>query len=396
MRLLKLSLINFRNHRNVNLEFSPLADSPNLGQSEPTTVIVGANASGKTNILEAIFLLATGDSFREGKIEERVAFGAEVGHIACKLKTQSAKVKSNESADADELELQVTLTRGMIGGKRVSKRRLLVNGVGRSKQKFVGNLQVVVFRPEDLRIIEGSPGRRRKFLDEVLIQADREYARSLASYNKALVRRNKLLDMIRDGKTKRNVLTYWDHLVLKEGEFVQTKRRGLVERFNRGFEEEKFEDGEGFLTNLQMEYDISVMSPARMREYADREVLAGHTLVGPHRDDFVVNSKSEIRNPKQIQNSNDQNFKLRNLAVYGSRGEQRLGVLWLKLMSLLYLEEMNEERPLLLLDDIFSELDHPHRQLVHGLLGRQQTIITTADGHYIEGIRAQEIKLPID
>ena len=350
MKLLQLSLIHFRNHIQLNDSFD-----------HNVVVIVGENASGKTNILEAIFLLATGDSFREGKIEERVNYSANVGHVGANVIDIQGK----------EVELRVTLTRGFLHGKRVAKRRLFVNGVGRSKQKFAGGIACVVFRPEDLRIIEGSPGRRRRFLDEVLSQADFEYRRSLQNYMKGVVRRNKTLEMIREGQTNRTALEFWDRLVLKEGEFIQKKRQGLVEFFN------SHTSTEGFFNHLQMEYDISVMSPKRLQQYADREVFAGHTLVGPHRDDFFVKSLDEKFDSDG-----------RNLAVYGSRGEQRMGVLWLKLQSLEYLNSELGQRPLLLLDDIFSELDHNHRELVFSIMDKQQTIATTADEHYIQGLEA--------
>ena len=129
------------------------------------------------------------------------------------------------------------------------------------------------------------------------------------------------------------------------------------------------------LQKFHLEYDRSVISEGRLEQYAEEEVAAGTTLVGPHRDDFVF----EARNAKG---------KARSLAAYGSRGEQRMAVLWLKMAELNFIEEKTSERPTLLLDDIFSELDHEHREVVMKLSGKQQTIITTADKHFLKGLRS--------
>ena len=350
MFLKKLSLIGFRNHLNTNIEFE-----------SGLTLILGRNGAGKTNVLETINLLSSGDTFREGKIEEMVSFDSEVAHVGGvvrNLKNQKSEIKVKESTgvdDYDETHLRVTLTRGVLGGKRVSKRRFLVNDVGKSKRNFVGNLRSVAFRPEDMRLVEGSPSRRRKFLDEVLCQVDRNYLSSLMTYGKGLVRRNKTLQMIRDGETSRSALEYWDRLVLKHGEYVQKGRFTLVDFFNECTE---YED-----IGLRMEYDHSILSPDDIR------LIVGNSK--------FKNSNSKLSGLRRIGGELD-------LAAYGSRGEQRLGVLWLKLMALEFVEEVTGERPLLLLDDVYSELDDEHRELVSGVVDRQQTIVTSADRQNVE------------
>lgn len=423
MRLEKLSLINFRNYTRRDFEF---------GES---TILVGANAVGKTNVLEAIYVMAVGESFREGKVEEMVKWGAEVSHVSGVVNTKilrqsgssrSARLAQDDVAgmkslpttsNRDNLELQVVLTRGEVQGKRVSKRRYLVNGVGRSKSKFLGNLYVVSFRPEDLRVVEGSPSRRRRFLDEVLMQVDAEYGRSLSMYNKALVRRNKILQMIREGEMTRTALSYWDQSVIKNGEYVQKLRREMAASFNN----ELSVIDEDLLRDLRIEYEASVMSEKRLLQYKDREVAAGHTLVGPHRDDFaIVSGNGEIPrlsgyshrsgsaqaagSEPRVRREGEPGMKSlpdlansgRDLAVYGSRGEQRLAVLWLKMRAMDYVESKVEVRPVLLLDDIFSELDHEHREMVFSLFGRQQTIATTADRHYVEGFDGKVKRVFLD
>ena len=403
MHLKHLVLQNFRNHETFNFEFK-----------DSQTVFVALNGSGKTNILEAIFLLATGETFRDAKVEELVRFEAEVAHIGCKvtenrgqgtgdrkniaslelhttLKLRTAQQNDNtirhsgQSSDSltdsesiqkdEETELRATLTRGIWQGKRVAKKKYQVNGVPRSKAKFVGNFQVVSFRPEDLRIVEGSPGRRRKFLDQILIQIDRQYAVALVTYGKALRQRNKLLEMIREQKTHPRALEYWDDLVIKHGTYINQRRQELIEAFNSdqvsGLSGQNFE--------YEMVYDHSMISRERLDRYKDRELGAGHTLVGPHRDDFQINGQVADGGEKQ------------DLAKYGSRGQQRMCVLWLKIQALEFMNQQTKAQPILLLDDIFSELDHQHRELVFSLMQKYQTIATTADQHYVEGVEARVV-----
>lgn len=359
MSLQKLTLTTFRNYLSKQLEFSP-----------GTTVLLGPNAAGKTNILEAIYLLATGLSFRAQKIEEMVQWEAEVGHItaeiaiSAELPITNYQLPKNSQAliiNDQKTELQVTLTRGMVQGRRVAKRRLLVNGVPRRQVDFIGNLKAVVFLPEDLELISGSPSKRRNYLDQVLSQADPVYASSLFAYENALRRRNKLLEAIREAKAPKESLSYWDMSLLKNGMLITQKRETYIETIN-----EQARSNHAWQEALQLHYVPSRLSPERLQKYAQTELAAGHTLIGPHKDDIALNK----------QESASIN---RNLAQFGSRGEQRMGVLWLKLQQLAYLKETLGEPPLLLLDDIFSELDEAHDELVKQTLATQQTIITATN-----------------
>jgi DNA replication and repair protein RecF len=368
MLLNKLTLTTFRNYLSKTIEFS-----------SGTTVLLGPNAAGKTNILEAIYLLATGMSFRAQKIEEMVHWEAEVGHVVGEVAvSRLAGLATSRSAQRDDLvgmkslptksgddrevdELQVTLTRGMVQGRRVAKRRLLVNGVPRRQVDFIGNLKAVVFLPEDLQLISGSPSKRRNYLDQVLSQADPVYASSLFAYENALKRRNKLLEAIREAKAPKESLSYWDMSLLKNGMLITQKRENYIETVN-----EQARGNHAWQEALQLLYIPSRLSPERLQKYAQSELAAGHTLIGPHKDDLALNK----------QESASVN---RNLAQFGSRGEQRMGVLWLKLQQLAYLKTALGEPPLLLLDDIFSELDEAHDELVKQTLASQQTIITATN-----------------
>jgi DNA replication and repair protein RecF len=305
------------------------------------TLIIGDNARGKTNLIEAIYLLSTGTSFRASRIEEMVQWEAEVGHVA--------------GITSDDMILLVTVTRGIVQGKRVQKRLFKVNGVGRRRQDFVGYLPCVLFRPEDMDLLTGNPSLRRHFMDDVLVQTNSEYRRSLESYEKALRQRNKLLDMIREGMSPRTALAYWDHVLIKEGQVLTDGRSRLIEAINQA---------PALMGRLEVLYDKSLISVDRLQQYEQQELAVGYTLVGPHKDDLTV--------------IDWEGGKERNLATYGSRGEQRMAVLWLKEAQLAYIEQQTHQRPLLLLDDILSELDEKHSEVVVRLALQQQTVVTTA------------------
>jgi len=200
-------------------------------------------------------------------------------------------------------------------------------------------------------LVTGSPSIRRRYLDFVISQADREYRRSLISYEKGVRQRNKLLDLIRDNLATRNQLYFWDKLLIKNGEYMSLKR------------------GE-FLAVTGFVYDKSVISESRLGQYEQEEVAAGATLVGPHRDDFILEYKSGRAGEYK-----------RDVSKYGSRGEQRMAVWWLKQCEMKYLGG----EPVLLLDDIFSELDHKHRGEVVEFVKKYpgQVVITSADEHLV-------------
>ena len=369
MRLLELNLKNFRNYSKRTFTFS-----------QNTTVFVGPNAIGKTNILEAIFLLAIGKSFRAEREGEMVRIGEEVGRVKgichpdqsrphLKLRiggsvegsfSPNSRVIDSSPPEVDRNDnindLEVVITGGFVQGVKAPIKKYLVNGVPRRIVDFAGQLKAVLFHPEDLDLVRGSPSGRRRYLDFVLTQTDREYRRSLSAYERAVRQRNRLLERIRDGLANRQQLYFWDQVLIRDGGYLQKKREELITTINVA--DKPF--GE-----FRLLYDHSYISEARLTQYAEEEVAAAVTLVGPHRDDVQFFDGK------------------RSLAAYGSRGEQRLLVLWLKLCELRYIKEITGERPLLLLDDIFSELDHVHREEVLKLINLQQTIITSADRHFV-------------
>lgn len=345
MTLKSLKLNNFRNYEKLELEFNP-----------KTTVIIGPNTYGKSNLTEAIFLLSTGKSFRAEKDFEMIKFGEDIARV---------------SGEVGEIKLEAVLAAGQNNGRNGFLKKLLVNGIPRRRVDFAASLSVVLFSPEDLDIIIDSPSLRRNFLDNVLEQTDREYRLSLINYTKALRQRNALLEKIRESysdgsKTpssgSEKQLEYWNNILIENGEKITLKREEFLEFVNSQPKD---------LFDFMAIYDKSIISHQRLLQYKNEEVFAGVTLVGPHRDDFSLSMFD-----KQRQSTHD-------IKHYGSRGQQRLAILQLKLLELLFIEQKLGYRPILLLDDIFSELDEDHINLVLEVIDKQQTIITTTHKEFI-------------
>ncbi|KKS18773.1 MAG: replication and repair protein RecF protein [Candidatus Woesebacteria bacterium GW2011_GWA1_41_7] len=321
------------------------------------SVILGPNASGKTNVLESLHILSTGKSFKAKLEEEVIQYDADIGRVE--------GVVVGEEETSTTLEAVITRGKMNIGAARpeiVPRKKLLVNGVPRRMIDFSGNFRTVLFGPWDLDLVTESPSIRRKFLDTVLGQVDREYRRSALSYEKGLRQRNRVLWDMREGNIGPDRLLFWNQLLIKNGNYITDKREEFI-NFINGLE---FEIN-GLKLNIS--YDKSVISESRLEQYSEEEVGAATTLVGPHRDDFIFN-KGE-----------------RSLSSYGSRGEQRMGVLWLKVAELSYIEEKTGERPTLLLDDIFSELDEEHKKIVMEISLKQQTIITSVDDDFTKDLK---------
>lgn len=343
MLLITLALTHIRNYTTRTFSFSP-----------HSTYIVGPNTSGKTNILEAIFAITTGKSFRADQDREMIQWGSEIGRI---------------KATMGDTTCEIVVTNGIVNGATVPLKKYTVNGVPRRMIDFVGNLRAVLFWPEHMELVTDSPSLRRRYLDSVLVQVDREYRRNLLSYERGLRQRNRLLDLINVGKAGRSQLFFWNQLLTKAGGYLTDKRAECIDYIN---------GSRLAIHNYQLAYDKSVISEARLAQYAEEEVAAKATLVGPHRDDFQFFMAPSLHKHHHDMKKGELHDLL-NVGTYGSRGEQRLAVLWLKLAEVAFIHEKTGERPMLLLDDILSELDREHRELVLDLIGKQQTVITSAD-----------------
>ncbi len=336
MYLKHLSLQDFRNYTKSEFKFS-----------ENTTLIVGPNTCGKTNIIEAISLLSNGKSFRTDKDIQMIRFGQELGRVR---------------GEADGEKLEILITGGAVGGKITMPKKFLLNGVSKKRVDFIGSISSVIFSPLDLEIIIGAPGIRRGFLDEVLEQVDREYRLSLTSYTKALRQRNSLLQKAKEtGGRFGKQFEYWDDILIQNGQVLTSKRNEFIDFINNSQKE---------IFDFFLLYDKSLISKERLLQYEREELFAGVTLVGPHRDDFVIGM------------FNNQKAATHDVKFFGSRGQQRLAVLQLRILELRFLEG-KKKTPMLLLDDIFSELDEAHINHVLEMIGKQQTIITTTHKEFI-------------
>jgi len=340
MSITSLSLQHFRSYTQSTFHFS-----------SQTTVIIGPNTAGKSNLIEAIFLLSTGKSFKAEKDLQMIQFGKSIGR---------AKGLITNEGEKDTLEVVVAEAAATMTSRAYTK-RFLVNNIPKRRVDFAGKLPSLLFVPSDLDIIISSPSQRRGFLDTVLEITDRQYRISSIAFDKALRHRNALLDVVKEtGIRNEEQFVYWDHLLIEHGSYLTQKREELIDYMNT--------EGKD-LIDCVVTYDKSVVSKERLEQYRGPELGSGVTLVGPHRDDFFV---------KIVKNG-----EKRNVKSFGSRGQQRLVVLQLKLLQLTYMERELGERPLLLLDDIFSELDEEHIQDVLAIVGKQQTILTTTHKEFL-------------
>lgn len=352
MQITNLQLQAFRNHLQASWSFPT-----------PVTIIVGQNGSGKTSILEALHVTATGSSFRADTVADMIGFDHELARIhstwiTSKHDAVSPNAESVENSEATKTELEVLLTRGEVQGKRTQSRLYSINGIRRLKKAFVGNALTVLFRPEDMRLMEGSPSRRREIWDTSLSMTHPEYAHALVTYEQVLKRRNKLLGDVREGIAPRQSLSYWNQQLVVYGQKLQNYRKNWVAHTAEVV----------FPIIMRAQYQPSIINESRLLEHLNREIAAGHTLIGPHKDDMSV-----LRND-------------RSLAAFGSRGQQRLGVLWLKLAEWQYVATTLHKKPVLLLDDIMSELDEQAQQFVISIMKQTQTIITTIDASTVTDI----------
>lgn len=346
MLLKRLALQNFRSYDQQTFSFD-----------DKLTYVVGPNTSGKSNLIESIFLLSSGKSYRAEKDVQLIRFNEKI-----------ARSKAIIGREEREEQLEVIIAKEddpkqpPSGDAFLLKKKYFLNGVSRSRLKFAWHMPSLLFVPSDLDIIDGSPGLRRRFLDNVLELVDEEYRRNLLDYIKAVRQRNALLEHTREtGTRSEKQFAYWDELVIRTGSFITAKRDEFINYIN---------EHEKDVAAVSVEYDKSIISEERLFKYRDAELGSCVTLVGPHRDDFSVSMKD--------------GGKPFDVKSFGSRGQQRLAVLQLKLLQLAYIEEQTGSRPLLLLDDIFSELDEGHIKLVMEMVTRQQTIITTTHEEFIK------------
>lgn len=332
MFLKNLRLTNFRNLTKANVEFAQ------------GTLLIGNNAQGKSNLLEAIYVLATAKSLRAEKDIQIIKYGENFARI------EGEVAEEFNQKDQEPIKLEIVMQKKE-EAEGIEK-RVKVNGVSRRIVDYIGNLIVVYFSPEDINLITGTPALRRAYLDLTLSQADREYKRALVIYSTALSSKNRVLKRIQEGLAKLSELDFWILQMVESGNMVSSKRRNFFKVVNQ----EKQSMG-----NFRFEYKENILSQERLVQYQSREIAAGASLIGPHRDDFMFEMNG------------------RNLAFFGSRGEQRTAVLELKLVELQFIKQIKGALPVLLLDDVFSEMDALHREYVISTIYGQQTVLSVVE-----------------
>ncbi len=344
MHVNSLELQNFRNYTSERLEFSP-----------HTNVIYGNNAQGKTNILEAVYLFAHGRSHRAKSDKELIRFGEEFSRISIGFEDSSRDYSA-------KMHL-----------KRNGKKAVSVNSVPINKlSKLMNYLNVVMFSPEDLELVKGSPSSRRHFMDAALSQLYPNYLLNLTEYNKALMQKNSLLKFLRSqGKTNDAQLTVWNMTLAQKGFAIMKYRSEFTELLN-GFASKIQNEICG--EELKIEYAPSVrteeISEDAFLEYLERhqkrEIEATSSLWGIQRDDLAITVNS------------------RDARLYASQGQQRTAALSMKIAQADYIEHVKGEYPVLLLDDIMSELDINRRMYLSQKIKNKQVLITSTDTDIIE------------
>lgn len=349
MKVKKLSLINYRNYEDLKIDFI-----------NNINIFIGQNAQGKTNIVESIYYAAMGKSHRSNNDQELIKWH-----------------KSNAIINLDFTRLDIENNLNF-QFKLAQNREILYNNHNIKPKDLIGVINVVLFSPEDLTLIKGAPAGRRRFLDTEISQANPAYYKQLLQYNRIILQRNNLLKKIKEKKSNKELLDSWDEQLIILADKIVNKRIESVKKLNMlaNLMHRKISTNK---ENLEINYDISGLEDYRninfiefyrnkLLENRQIDILRGSTSVGPHRDDLVLKVN-------QV-----------NLKTFGSQGQQRTGVLALKLAELEFIKSETGEYPILLLDDVMSELDLNRReQLLNFIKDKIQTFITATDRNYFPG-----------
>ena len=327
-----LELKNYRNYSDLSMQFH-----------NGTNILYGENAQGKTNILEAIYLCGTTKSHRGSKDRDIIKFDEEEAHVRI-------MIEKNQIPHRIDLHIKKNKAKGVA-----------IDGIPIKKQgELFGMLNLVFFSPEDLYIIKNGPAERRRFLDLELCQLDKIYLSNLTNYNKVLEQRNNLLKQIVNNRSLLDTLYLWDNKLVEYGKKIIETRENFIFRLNElvGEIHKKLTGGKEELT---LQYEPNVKSTEfenRLKHSMEKDLLLKMTHVGPHRDDLC--------------------FLLGTVDIrkYGSQGQQRTAALSCKLAEIELVKSIIKESPILLLDDVLSELDRQRQTHLLNSIGDIQTMIT--------------------
>ena len=355
MRIKKLKVENFRNLENLDIEFS-----------EGVNIIYGNNAQGKTNIIESIYIFSFGKSFRANKDIELLKFDKEY-------------FLSNIEIMKKDRELEMDFGFDKISNKKMIK----VNGVIQKKiSDIIGKLNVVVFKPEDIKIVTDAPSVRRKYIDYLISSISKGYVENITKYKKVLEERNNLLKEIKVKlkgnrvleKNDEDFLDVYDKLLSKLNYEIYNERKRVIEKLNNYIYGIHLKLTENYINNekLHIKY-VSNVEEDIQKMYNDliksrlNDINKGYSSFGIHRDDYIISINSL------------------DVSIYGSQGQKKSSIISLKLSELKVIEEVIGEKPVLLLDDYMSELDERRRLKFLDIIEDIQIIITTTHKISIDG-----------
>lgn len=332
MKINSLDLQNFRNYKILNINFD-----------KDTNIIYGDNAQGKTNILEAIYVASTTKSHKGSKDREMISFNEDESHI-------KAIIDKSDRTYRIDMHLKKNKTKG-----------IAINGVPiRKASELFGIVNIVFFSPEDLNIIKDGPGSRRRFIDMELSQIDKIYLSDISNYNRILMQRNKLLKDLYFQKDAYDTLDVWDMQLVTYGARIIDNRKKFIQELNEiinGIHNNL----SGNKENLVIEYEPNVDSnqfEKHLTGSRERDLKTKMTNIGPHKDDICFKI-----------NGND-------VRKYGSQGQQRTAALSLKLSEIELVKRLIHDNPILLLDDVLSELDSNRQNYLLNSIKDIQTIVT--------------------
>lgn len=358
MIIKSLELKNFRNYDILKLSFDA-----------GTNLLYGDNAQGKTNVLEALYLSAAVRSHRGNKDRELIRFREGEAHIKVELTKRDIPYRID------------------IHLKKDRPKGIAINGVPiRRASELFGIVNMVLFSPEDLSIIKNSPADRRRFMDVELCQLDSSYAYVLTHYEKSLKQRNRLLKEIQFHSELRDTLDVWDEQLIKYGSEVMDRRRRLMEGLNPIFQN-IYSEICGGSEEIEAFYDANVEADYYRRmliKSRESDCNQKTTSVGPHRDDIGFLLK------KIGSEYSEMCSKAMDLRTYGSQGQQRTAALSLKLAEIELMKRMTGENPILLLDDVLSELDTERQRQLLTVISKTQTVLTSTG---MENLLQQNFKI---
>lgn len=346
MLLKKIKIKNFRNFDNQVFSFNPFF-----------TVIVGRNSVGKTNLLEALYFAIKGHGFRDKEEEELIQFGKTTGSVEIELGSEDETIlyRVNFQKDKDKLFLK----------------NCFINGIKKRVFDYSNqNIPLVIFSPSFMYVIDGEMGKRRDFIDLIINKIDAEYKKRLSNYSNALKKRNKILEKTKDIKNLKEELLFWDDYLIQQADYLTLKRQNLVDFLNN---HQKLNDRQ-----FKIKYLKNEISKKTLEQTFEKQFFIKKTLVGSQRDVFEIYLDD------------------RNVHKFGSRSEQRLSLFWLVVNEMRLYHEVLKKRPLVLLDDIFSELDIFNKNIIFKLIKNYQTVAATIEEEFVKTITSPKTVIGLE